>query len=451
MELPSAFENQMRQILGTEYGAFRASLEEPSPTSIRLNPQKRVEGLRINEPVPWCTDGFYLEHRPVFTLDPLFHAGAFYVQEASSMVIERLFQHIPKSDKPLAVLDLCAAPGGKTTHLLSLISPKDILIANEVHPQRAIVLEENLTRWGNHNVLVTKMAAHQLAAQWYEIFDVILVDAPCSGEGMFRKDMLSIKEWSAENIERCVIRQQDILMHAMNMLAPGGHLIYSTCTYNTKENEAQVQWMLTQSPMEINLPEQAPVGGILKNAEGFRCYPHLVKGEGFFCSMLQKTTSSGRKDLGYLKPYVLKPALLDKKLIRQEDISYVDQKVPLRLLEGKSETIKLYPEQLLESHYDLILSKSISKSGIIAGHFKGKTLFVPDHELAMSSLLSAEVAHLDTTNDQAIDYLRKVSLDVSNPKPGYQVIRFEQQTLGWIKCIPGRINNLLPNHLRIRM
>ncbi|MBP6184929.1 MAG: hypothetical protein KA479_08295 [Saprospiraceae bacterium] len=451
MELPDAFEDQMRQILGTSYGAFRESLDEPSPTSIRLNPLKRVEGLRINEPVPWCTDGFYLEHRPVFTLDPLFHAGAFYVQEASSMVIERLFQHIPKSDKPLAVLDLCAAPGGKTTHLLSLISPKDILIANEVHPQRAIVLEENLTRWGNPNVLVTKMAAHQLAAQWYEIFDVILVDAPCSGEGMFRKDMLSIKEWSAENIERCVIRQQDILLHAMNMLAPGGHLIYSTCTYNTKENEAQVQWMLTQSPMEINLPEQAPVGGILKNTEGFRCYPHLVKGEGFFCSMLQKTTSSGRKDLGYFKPYVLKPALFDKKLIRQEDISYVDQKVSLRLLEGKNETIKLYPEQLLESHYDLILSKSISKSGIIAGHFKGRTLFVPDHELAMSSLLSAEVAHLDTTNDQAIDYLRKVSLDVFNAKPGYQVIRFEQQTLGWIKCIPGRINNLLPNHLRIRM
>lgn len=451
MELPTAFEKQMRQILGTQYGAFRASMEEPSPTSIRLNPQKKVDGLRTTDVVPWATDGFYLDDRPVFTLDPLFHAGAYYVQEASSMLIERLYKHIPKSNKPIAVLDLCAAPGGKTTHLLSVIGPNDILVANEVHPQRAIVLEENLTRWGYPNVLVTRMSPHQLAGQWHELFDVILVDAPCSGEGMFRKDVLSIKEWSSENIARCVIRQQEILIHAMKMLTPGGHLIYSTCTYNTKENEEQVQWMETQFSMEINLPEPSSEEGVLKSAEGFRCYPHLVKGEGFFCSLLRKTASMEREGFGHQKPYVLKPAIMDNKLIRQEDIPFLDQTLSVRLLEGKNESIKVYPEKLLECHHDLILSKFISKSGITAGIFKGSKLFVPDHELALSTLLSDEVEHLDTTKDQALDFLRKLSLDVSSIKPGYQVIRFEQQALGWIKSIPGRINNLLPHHLRIRM
>ncbi len=451
MKLPLAFEAQMRQILGTGYGDFKESLFEPSPTSIRLNPQKLVVGLKTEAVVEWCSDGFYLDQRPVFTLDPLFHAGAYYVQEASSMLIEWLYRHIPKSAKPIAVLDLCAAPGGKSTHLLSLIGPDDILVANEIHPQRSIILEENITRWGSPNVLVSRMSPHQLAGQWHELFDVILVDAPCSGEGMFRKDVLSIKEWSVENIERCVNRQQEILRLALNMLAPGGHLIYSTCTYNSKENEEQVQWMASVFPVETNLPLQQQSDGVQMSQFGFRCYPHLVKGEGFFCSLLRKTASIGISDSRYQLPYLPKPAYAEKKEVRQQDIPYLNPQIPMRLLEGKNESIKVYPEELFEYHHDLMLSKLISKSGTTAGLLKGGKLFVPDHELAMSTLLSPDADSLDCTKDQALNYLRKLNLPNILAKPGYQVIRVERQALGWIKAIPGRINNLLPHHLRIRM
>ena len=295
MQLPQDFITQMRNLIGEdELQQLLEALDRPLPTTIRINPAKADRdflGCAEAPAVPWCTEGVYLPERPSFTLDPLFHAGAYYVQEASSMFIAHLLREYV-GDTDITALDLCAAPGGKSTLLQSCLSAGSTLIANEIMPKRAWILRENISKWGGDNVVVTNNRPEDFR-RMHEVFDLILCDVPCSGEGMFRKDEGAIRDWSMKNVEMCADRQRDIVEAIWDCLRPGGLMIYSTCTYNTLEDEENVRWISQELGADIlpcrAKPEWNVVGNLL--GDDFDCchfFPHHVQGEGFFCAILRK-------------------------------------------------------------------------------------------------------------------------------------------------------------------
>jgi 16S rRNA C967 or C1407 C5-methylase (RsmB/RsmF family) len=284
----SDFEAQMQSILGEEEWPLLAeALQNPAPVSIRYNPFKKVPVVAALAPVPWSNGGYYLPQRPSFTLDPTFHAGAYYVQEASSMFIGRIVQQLLSTKEGIRALDLCAAPGGKSTDLLSNLPEGSLLIANEVIRSRYNILHQNMIKWGQSNVVCTNHDSrdfNQLAG----FFDLILVDAPCSGEGLFRKDHKAREEWSVNNVQLCTGRQKRILADAVQMLAPGGYLLYSTCTYNRSENEENAKWLISEfglTPQHLSLDKN---WNIETREVGYQFYPHRLKGEGFYSAVLQK-------------------------------------------------------------------------------------------------------------------------------------------------------------------
>lgn len=300
-------------IAGIDHAAFLAAMERPAETSIKLNrrktPQGRDESSAISrlleemsgveaEPVKWCRSGFYLSRRPEFTLNPLLHGGAFYVQDASSMIYEWLMERILSfgtlPDTP-AVLDLCAAPGGKTTSLINALPDGSLVVANEYVPKRAKALCENLLKWGYPDIIVTQ-GSTQAYARAGERFDVVAVDAPCSGEGMMRKDDTACVQWSERLIEQCAATQREILADAVAALRPGGYLIYSTCTFNTRENEDNLRILVDEhglEPIDAMPPEEWKIGReIAGDYPALRFMPHLTRGEGLFAALLRKPGDS---------------------------------------------------------------------------------------------------------------------------------------------------------------
>ncbi|MGC3948552.1 MAG: RsmB/NOP family class I SAM-dependent RNA methyltransferase [Chryseolinea sp.] len=291
---PATFEETMKAQLGHEWPAFVAAHEKPAPVSIRLNPLKQSD-VKTDGQVPWSAFGHYLPQRPSFTFDPRFHAGAYYVQEASSMFLEQAFRQIGGSDDNLTVLDLCAAPGGKSTHLLSLMAPTSMLVSNEVIRARASILSENIQKWGLHNVVVTSSDPQQFSTL-ESVFDIAVVDAPCSGEGLFRKDPSAVDSWSPENVVLCSRRQRRILEDIWPSIKYNGYLIYATCTYNEQENEENLSWLLEREDAQsvaINTSEDWNVTAVERQRiKGYHFYPHKVKGEGFFMAVIRKTSGS---------------------------------------------------------------------------------------------------------------------------------------------------------------
>ena len=298
-QLPAIFTEKTRQLMGAErFERYLQSFEEDAPVSIRLNPLKMADGrwkMEDGEPVPWCRNGYYLKQRPNFTFDPLFHAGCYYVQEAASMFLDEVLrQTLTSNFIPHTSLDLCAAPGGKSTLLRSALPEDCVLYSNEPIRNRASILLENVTKWGYGNHFVTNAYPKDYRKAKMK-FDVILCDVPCSGEGMFRKDEATIREWSPQNVEKCWQLQRDIVSDAWTCLNDGGLLIYSTCTFNTKENEENIRWMLNEFddakvvPIDIK-PEWNITGSLL---EGFtepvyRFIPGITRSEGLFVCVLRK-------------------------------------------------------------------------------------------------------------------------------------------------------------------
>ena len=275
------------------FNRFLEAFNEDAPTSIRLN-RKKLVSLSPCE-VPWCEEGFYLEGRPQFTFDPLFHAGCYYVQEAASMFIAHVLRSLITHHSSLIALDMCAAPGGKSTAAISVLPEGSTLVSNEPIPTRAQILLENMTKWGYPNCIVTNSYPRDFRKAKAR-FDVILCDVPCSGEGMFRKDPDSIAEWSLQNVEKCWRLQREIVADAWECLSPGGLLIYSTCTYNTKENEENVRWIQETYDAEIltvpTLPEWQITGSLLEGFDGpvYRFIPGITRSEGLFVCSLRKST-----------------------------------------------------------------------------------------------------------------------------------------------------------------
>ncbi len=296
-QLPAEFIEKTRQLMGEErFGRYLKSFEEDIPVSIRLNPMKMEEGrwkMEDAEPVPWCRNGYYLRQRPNFTFDPLFHAGCYYVQEAASMFLDEIITQKGPSLLCNSALDMCAAPGGKST-LMRAALPKDcVLYSNEPVRNRASILLENVTKWGYTNHFVTNAYPKDYRAAKMK-FDIILCDVPCSGEGMFRKDEATIREWSPQNVEKCWRLQRDIVSDAWACLNDGGLFIYSTCTFNTKENEENIRWMLETFDAEVLSvdvnPEWNITGSLLEgfNKPVYRFIPGISRSEGLFLCVLKK-------------------------------------------------------------------------------------------------------------------------------------------------------------------
>lgn len=295
--LPQAFTDYTKELFGEDlFARFLSSFSVPSPVSIRLNPFKikncRQTKITSLESVPWCDLGYYLNQRPDFTFDPLLHAGCYYVQEASSMFVAQAIKQYVRDD--VMMLDLCAAPGGKSTCVRSYLTPYSVLVCNEPIRSRYNVLTENISKFGMHNTVVVSKYPKDFKKSEFSDFDVILADVPCSGEGMFRKDEDSIKQWSQQNVEKCWRLQREIISDIWDCLTPGGLLIYSTCTFNTKENEENVRWICSELganvlPLET-CPEWNIVGSLLKDYDKpvYRFIPGTVRGEGLFLAVLQK-------------------------------------------------------------------------------------------------------------------------------------------------------------------
>lgn len=447
--LPPAFTERMQQQLGGQYHNFEQALAEEPPVSIRLNAHKWDRPLAY-ESVPWASQGYYLPQRPQFTLDPLLHAGAYYVQEASSMFLEQAIrQHLPPN-QPVAALDLCGAPGGKSTHLNALLPDGSLLVSNEVIRTRANVLAENLQKWGLGNALVTNNDPQDFA-RLDGLFDLMVVDAPCSGEGLFRRDAAAQGEWSPANIQLCMERQRRILMDVWPALEPGGLLIYSTCTYNLQENEENLQWLSRQQAVKslpLQLPEswgveETKLGGI----SGYRFYPHRLKGEGFFMAVLQKLGDNNMVRL----PRVRKPHLsaLPKGLAPPLQSWLLDGTHWEILQEGP--LLTAFPKEWLPRIQVLYEQLRVVYGGIQLAEPKGKSL-IPQPAFALSTHRNPAIfptAELDQAT--ALRFLHKDDILPEGVPDGWVLVCYRGLGLGWLKMMKNRSNNYWPTYWRIRM
>lgn len=432
--LPSSFVLRMQRQLGDDWPLFEQSLQTPAPVSIRVNTAKPAETFLTEDVIEWCDTGKYLKARPYFTHDPLLHAGAYYVQEASSMYLEQAWKTINPNGNSLQVLDLCAAPGGKSTHLLALMEGKGVLVSNELIPNRNAILRENIAKWGMANSIVTQNTPDQ-CSNFKNVFDVVVVDAPCSGEGLFRKDKNAVSEWSEKNVETCALRQTDILQAAMQCVKPGGYLVYSTCTYEVAENDEQVE---RSGAIVHSLP--IVTDGIVRTVHGLQFYPHKVKGEGFYMALLQKPAVE--HEIGYttIKPVrtATIPVFADKYLQSPDQFIYLHKA-------GKHYAIPAHAATL---YGQLAQQLYIRQAGILLGETKGED-FIPDHELALSIFLKKDVPSVEVDESTAIKYLRCETIRLETDIKGWCVIKFRQHPLGWVKINQGRVNNYYPKNWRI--
>lgn len=446
---PEAFLQRMQNYLGNDFEKFIESLNEASPVSVRFNPNKKAETkLPLAEHVPWCSSANYLTERPSFTFDPLFHAGVYYVQEASSMFLEKVWKQINPENKTVRVLDLCAAPGGKSTHLLSLMNEESLLVSNEVIPNRNKILQENIVKWGNANAIICQNKTEDFA-ELENFFDIVVVDAPCSGEGLFRKDKDAVNEWSERNVTMCAVRQNEILQHAMACLAPGGFLIYSTCTFEPAENDAQIAELgilnaelRTQhsafSIQHCKLQSEQP--GVVATEYGYQFYPHKIKGEGFYMGVLQKEggVTSDNHSTSH-RSNNLQSSIFNPQFLQNAD-NFVEHK--------KNDFLFAIPKNIYNDFLYLEEPLYIRHAGIYIGTVKGKD-FLPSHDLALSNFCKRDLPSVELNEEEAISFLRSEAPKLKTQLRGWCLATYKGMNLGWMKVLDNRINNYFPKELRI--
>ncbi len=447
--LPEDFKLQMEADLKEEATQLFEALESESPTSIRLNPFKTSPGksyFENIEPVIWANNAYYLQKRPSFTFDPFFHAGHYYVQEASSMFLEEVFRQHIELNESLRVLDLCAAPGGKSTHIASLINQDSILISNEVIATRASILVENLTRWGNANVIVTNNDPEHFS-DLENCFDVVVIDAPCSGEGMFRKDKDSISEWNVNNVNICSARQKRILHTASKLLRTNGIIIYSTCTYNTKEDVDPIEELLQEGTWKSLPIDITKFPGITErrsnNLFGYHFYPHKIKGEGFYISVLQKTENEERN-----WPKVMKNINYSDKKTKGVIANYIDTE-GLEFIQHNQQSLA-FPLSVKNEMFGILnTSLRIKKFGVDLGQVIRDEL-IPEQALAFSTIKLKNINTMALNREQAIMYLQKKDFNVDGANKGWHLMTYEGAALGFAKLMGNRMNNTYPKEWRIR-
>lgn len=443
--LPSAFVDRIEKEFGSESSAFFEALDNELPVSIRYNPYKIPQPERLDA-VPWCQYGCYLPQRPSFTLDPLLHSGAYYVQEASSMFLEEAVRQSLNLDRPLKVLDLCASPGGKSTHLASLISAQSLLVANEVIRPRAKVLAENLAKWGTPNVVVTNNDPSDFRCM-KGFFDLMVIDAPCSGEGLFRKDRGATDEWSEENVSLCAARQRRIVADAWDALADGGTLVYSTCTYNSDEDENNVKWISGTLDAELVSLDLSAFPNIVTKGEGQGChfYPYKSRGEGFFIAVLRKNGGQVQHISRGKKPALAKAA----STVIKEISSWVASS-ELFDFYMFHDSVLAFPSCWANELNYLIEHFSIVQCGVEICEVKGKNL-VPSQALAISTLLNKSLFSEEPLDlKSALLFLKKEEIKPLGTAQ-YLLVTYKGMPLGFMKKAGNRYNNLFPKEWRIRM
>ena len=445
MDLNTDFVNRTEALFGKElYARFAQALDVEPVVSIRYNEQKLtpVDELKM---VPWASLGRYMSSRPVFTADPLFHAGCYYVQEASSMFVEQVVKQYVHA--PVRALDLCAAPGGKSTHLLSLLPNGSMLVSNEPMPLRAQILAENVAKWGNPSSVVTKNMPADFG-RFNDFFDFVLVDAPCSGEGMFRKEPKAVEQWSVSNVEMCARRQKEILSDVWPSLRPGGLLVYSTCTYNSEENEQNVRWIadeLGAEVLELNVSSDWGVTGSLTKDKQpvYRFIPGATEGEGFFLAVLRK---NGDGTLAQPRQQRLQQA---SAKIKGEVEKYLKSPELFEFVQN-GDVVTAMPKEHATAMVALQQKMHVLHCGVPVATIKNNKL-LPIHSLAMSTSLRKEAFNVvDLELEQALMYLHRETLSLPSQPIGYLLLTYKNVPIGFVKNIGNRANNLYPAEWRIR-
>lgn len=454
-QLPEKFIATLSAELGAkECEALCAALNTPATTAIRLHPDKGAVQPASSRPIAWSEGGYYLDERPSFTTDPAFHAGAYYVQEPSSQFVGHILKPIVARQPKLRLLDLCAAPGGKSTLYSSLVGSDGLVVANEINRQRAAILADNVRKWGVGNVTVTCNDPSHFGGfeQW---FDIVAVDAPCSGEGMFRKTPEARDEWNDGSAAMCADRQLKILQDIWPTLRAGGTLLYSTCTFNRSEDEGLLErfteWVgedeiIEAEEVAIN-DEWGIVCGRVGTWQTFRFMPHRAEGEGFFAAVACKSPSTGgksrnpksrksiftapdRRTAAELERWVKDPQRFKWFAVNDTYYGYYAE---------HADDVKILSEVMTVIH-----------SGVCMGQiFKGK--LKPDHSLAMFIGLNINDINItEVDHSTALEFLRRGDIGVTaDMAEGINLVRFEGLPLGWIKRVGNRSNNLYPNSLRI--
>jgi NOL1/NOP2/sun family putative RNA methylase len=463
INLPNEFAQRMQDMLGEAYPAFVRSYEDDKYTSLRVNTLKgtvedfmKIQPFGTLEQVEWEKRGFYYDDSTQPGKNALHDAGAYYIQEASAMAPAAYLEAKPNE----RILDLCAAPGGKTTQTASYMENKGILVCNEINPQRAKILSENVERMGIANALVTNETPKRLSEVFDEYFDRILVDAPCSGEGMFRKNEEAISEWSPQNVSLCANRQDEILDCADIMLRPGGRLVYSTCTFAPDENEGSIERFLNRHP-NYNIVDIKPYNGMSSGYPPFektiRLFPHLVKGEGHYVAVLQKAGEVPDSYQGFLANGTQKGIGIKELKEFEEFVREVltDEMVNKLIPNNNNEKPYLkFGDQLYLMMQDMPSTDKLKvlRPGLHLGTLK-KNRFEPSHALALylkkdEVKLSTELYSEDDNDYQARAYLNGQTINSSIVNKGWTLMTYKGYSIGWGKQSGNIIKNHYPKGLR---
>ena len=449
LPLPQALIQSLQGAPGFDEQAFiKVHNDSDALTSVRYNPAKlaRYKGDLPIDKVSWNPYGYYLPERPSFTHDPLFHGGLYYVQEAGSQFLWETLSQTSDDNKQARVLDLCAAPGGKTT-LLSSFFTNGWVVANEVIKSRVNVLAENVTKWGTGNIVVTNNDPQHFAVL-KNYFDVVLVDAPCSGSGLFRRDNDAIAEWSEDAVQLCSRRQQRILADIYPALKQDGLLIYSTCSYSPQEDEEILDWLTDNFALE-NIPLKTKdewnitkVSSFKNNAEGYKFYPDKTRSEGFFIAVFRKKDGALYANENYFQ----KLSVPDKRETA-EALNWIDPQSDCQVIKHK-ETLLAVPGKYAADITFLQQHLYLKKAGIAIGEIKNKGL-VPAHDLAVSSIFAADIPYVQLDKAQSLQYLKRREPELEHAVKGWALAQYEGLNLGWMKILPDRVNNYYPNEWRI--
>lgn len=447
LKLPEPLLQDLRPIAGFDEPSFIDAHQKPVMTSMRLHPIKGVAAPMEGEQIPWSSNGLYLPKRPVFTLDPAFHGGAYYVQEASSMFLEEVWKQLVPQREGLRVLDLCAAPGGKTTLLSSLLTRDSLLISNEVIRTRASILEENVVRWGYTNNWVTCNDPRDFT-KLSGYFDVIVIDAPCSGSGLFRKDHDALRDWTEANVELCSARQQRILADIWPALKQGGMVIYATCSFSPQEDEEILDWLANEYETETAQIALQPQWGIVATQSpkhkmnGYRFFPGKAKGEGFFIAAIIK-----KEQTDSIRQHRSKPQNMARI---KEQAGHLLTDDTVQYIQPDKET---YNAIAAAHEPDWVLLQKLfyfRRAGLPLGSPSAKE-WIPAHDIALSIDASPQLPSAEVSREQALKFLKREEMNLEDIGRGWNVIKFNNIGLGWIKALQSRANNHLPKQWRIRM
>lgn len=469
--MQEAFRNLLAEAIGEHrLGRALAGLGGEASVSLRLNPFKRavpfsgtsspvlptgedVWEFSEGKPVPWSSWGRLLPVRPAFTLDPLFHAGAYYVQDSSAMYVGEALRHLlPRlerpADRPVRVLDLCAAPGGKTTDaaasLREAFGDSYLLISNEIMRNRAGVLSDNVAIWGDPCVAVSSLDPAAFAAL-PDFFDIIIADVPCSGEGMFRKDSRALEQWSEDNVALCARRQRRIVADVWPALRPGGIFIYSTCTFNRMENDGNVEWIRDEMGAELlDLPQGYE--GLIATEYGCSLVPGFVPGEGQYCAALRKEGAPSLRGSRTPKRALPVPSVDRRGAARVEQLFGIPVSV-----RSKGDLLTALPQGIAPSLQSFESALPLLSGGCAAGRVKGSD-FVPDADLALCIALREDAfVRVEVDRETALAFLHRDNICLSDSPSGLLLLCYRGVPLGFVKNLGRRCNSILPQSRRIRM